>query len=128
MPRPHPRSARLTTRAPGSRPPPPPFGLPAWVEDGEATVVELDGSAGDLSRPQDVAEQIPDSRSFEGRTLVVVLARPAAPAAAWKRLMSMGTPRVSRAARCSALLMRGYVDIEAATDEATSDLAWGWSS
>ena len=92
-------------------------------------MVELDAGGGDLSRAEDVAEQIPDSRSFGERTLVVVLAKPAAPAGAWKRLLAMGGHRIPRAARCSALLMRGYVDIEATTeDSATGDIAWGWSS
>lgn len=91
-------------------------------------MVELDASGGDLSRAEDVAEQIPESRSFAERTLVVVLAKPAAPSAAWKRLLSMGGHRVSRAARCSALLMRGYVDIEATAEDAGGDIAWGWSA
>jgi hypothetical protein len=127
---PSPRSVRFVCRSAvaRARPPAPPFGVSGWVDDGEATVVQLDASEGDLTITEAVASQIPDSGTFAERTLVVVLGRAAGRGGAWRRLLFLGEASMSRAARCSALLMRGYVDIAAGMDAKTSqDLAWGWS-
>ena len=137
MPAPRPESARFVGRSANARAPAPPFGLERWSPDGVATVVELDASDGDLSgterterteHTEAVARQVPDCGSLPPRTLVVLLGVATRGGGAWRKLVRMNTAPVSRAARCSALLVRGYVDIGAAPDAATSqDLVWGWS-
>jgi hypothetical protein len=128
MTRPSPASIRFVGRSAKARAPAPPFGLSGWSEQGEAVAVQLDGAADDLSSAESVLRQIPNCGSFEGRTLVVVLGSAARGGGAWRKLVFMSDVAVPRAARCSALVMRGYVDVGASTDEATSqDLAWGWS-
>jgi hypothetical protein len=131
MSAPRPESARFVGRSANARAPAPPFGLERWSPDGVATVVELDASDGDFSgaeRTGAVARQVPDCGGLPPRTLVVLLGVATRGGGIWRRLVRMNTVSVSRAARCSALLVRGYVDIGAAPDAATSqDLVWGWS-
>lgn len=91
-------------------------------------MVRLDAAAGDLAQTEAVAAQVPAPSSFERRTLVVLLAEASPAGGAWRRLVFLGDAPVSRAARASALLMRGYVGIGASVDGASSqDLVWAWS-
>jgi hypothetical protein len=129
MARPEPRSVRFVGRSPAARQPKPPFGLTGWSDDGEATVVKLDASEADLTAVEAVAAQVPESGAFAERTLVVLLGAATRGGGGWRRLILMGDTSVPRAPRCSALVMRGYVDVGAAVDAGTShDLVWGWSS
>lgn len=128
MPVPRPESARFVGLAPNAKAPPPPFGLKGWSQDGTATVVELDASTSDLSAAGAIAPQLPECDSLPSRSLVVLLGEAGRGGGAWRRLVRMNATPVSRAARCSALLVRGYVDIGAGTDDGTShDLVWGFS-
>jgi hypothetical protein len=121
---PHPSAIRLLTRAPGGNAPKPPFGLAAWSPTAEAVAVLLDAPDGDPHGIAKVAEQVPLASTLPSGTSVVVLGRARSRRRLW-RLLGRTVP-ISRAARCSALLVRGYVDIGAGVDEATgSDLAWG---
>lgn len=71
-----------------------------------------------------IAEALPDPDSLDPRTMVLVVP---SNASFVKRLF--GAKPVSRAARCSALLARGYVDIAARVDaETNTDVALGFSS
>jgi hypothetical protein len=88
-----------------------------------ATVVRLDATGVD---PQDfaaMATQLPHASTLPPRTVVAV------PAVAVRRRRFLrgvlGDRRVTvpRSTRCTALLLRGYVDVHA--DDAT---AWGFSS
>jgi hypothetical protein len=124
---PSPRSIRFIGLAAKARPRVPPFGLSTWSDDGEATAVQLDASAVDVSTPEAAAAQIPPSDGFERRTLVVVLGSAAREGGLWRRLTQGPHAPVSRKARCGALLMRGYVEIAAGKDSSSQDLAWGWS-
>jgi hypothetical protein len=124
---PSPRSIRFVGLAAKARPRVPPFGLSTWSDDGEAAAVQLDSSAADVSTAEAVASQIPPSDGFAQRTLVVVLGSAARQSGLWRRLTGAAEAHVSRKTRCDALLMRGYVDIEAGKDSSSQDLAWGWS-
>jgi hypothetical protein len=91
-------------------------------------VVLLDASGGDLANLAAVAAQIPSAETLVSATPVMVLGEAAAPGPGWSRLFGLGRPKVARALRCGALLVRGYVNIGGALDPATgSDIAWGWS-
>lgn len=90
-------------------------------------VVMLDASAGDLAGVAAIAAQVPDPGAFARRTLVVLLGEASRGGGAWRRLVRMNAAPVSRADRCSALLVRGYIDIGAGSDAAHKDLTWGWS-
>jgi hypothetical protein len=127
MPRPRPESVRLVTRARQAKAPAPPFGLGRWTDDGAAVVLMLDASGGDLAGVQSIAAQVPDPSGFPRRTLVVLLGEASRGGGAWRRLVRMSTTPVSRADRCGALLVRGYVDVGAGVDQGATDLAWGWS-
>ncbi len=128
MPLPTPGSVRFVGRDVKARPRVPPFGLSTWSDEGEATAVQLDATAADVSAADAVAAQIPASDSFAQRTLVVVLGSAAREGGLWRRLTQGPEAPVSRKARCDALLMRGYVNIAAGKDSSSHDLAWGWSA
>ncbi len=106
---------RLVTRARGARPPRPPLGLAAWSPAADAIAVLID--AGDDSIAG-IAAQLPEGASLPSGTPVFVLAKAADVRAFWRLFAPAQT--VPLAARCSALLARGYVDIGA-----DADLAWG---
>ncbi len=99
-----------------------------WSDEAAAIVVELDASTSDLSTVGAVVAQVPECGGLPHRTLVVLLGQAGRGGGTWRRLVRMNVTPVSRAARCSALLVRGYVDIGAGTDDGTArDLVWGWS-
>ena len=122
---PHPDALRLVARAPGARPPRPPLGIGAWSPTADAVAVLLD--AGGDADPQTVAgvvAQLPAASDLAPGTPLLVLGRATDLRAFW-RLFSRSVP-VPRLARCTALLMRGYVDIGAG-DVDGDDLAWGYA-
>jgi hypothetical protein len=91
-----------------------PFGL-AWSEDGEAVAVRV---AGD-----EALDAVPEAGALPPGTLVLVL-----PEAERGRGLfeAFGRRTVSRAARCGALLVRGYVELGAEVEPKSKlDLVFG---
>ncbi|HEX8794494.1 MAG TPA: hypothetical protein VF765_26295 [Polyangiaceae bacterium] len=88
-----------------------------------ATVVRLDATGVDAEDFAALASQLPLASTLPPRTVVAV------PAVAVRRrrflrgVLGDRKVPVSRAARCTALLLRGYVDVHA--DDGS---AWGFSS
>lgn len=107
--------------------------LPAPVaDDADAYAVVLgphDGSDADA-----VARALPDPESLPEGTLVVVLPEIVAPPSLASRLLAaVGRGEHSpRAARCTALVARGYVRVGAAAPDARAkarqELAWGFAT
>jgi hypothetical protein len=128
MIRPRPAALRLLTRASGARAPAPPLGLRAWSTEADAIAVLLDAAEVDVADPAEVAEQIPRAAELRAGTPVFILAA-AVRGRGMLRWLGMRTVPVPRAARCTALLARGYVHVGAGTDDVTgADIAWGVSS
>ena len=126
MKAPRPTALRLVTTAPTSRPPRPLFGLPGWTADAAAAAVLLDATALDRGDAAAVALQLPAAATLPAGTLVVVSGAALRGAGLVGRLFRGATTPVSRAARCGALVARGYVDVGADVDPATKiDVAWG---
>jgi hypothetical protein len=124
---PRPTALRLVTRAPDARLPAPPLGLRSWSPDADAVAVLLDGADFEIDDPAAVAAQIPRATDLPIATLVFVLGAATRGRGVIRWLDR--TLRVPRAARCTALVARGYVSVAAGTDEASgADLAWGLSS
>ena len=124
---PRPTALRLIGRASPSRWPVPPMGLGTWDASAQAVAILLDATSIDVDDPAQVAGQIPAAAELPPATPIFVLGV-AAGRRAVLRLLERRVP-VTRAARCTALLARGYVDIGAGLDEASrADLAWGFSS
>lgn len=126
---PRPPALRLLARAPGGgatgdrgKPGRPPFGLATWDPTAEAIAVRLDAGGDGARTPAGVAAQLPHATTMPSGTLVFVLGKAVAVRSLW-RLFARDVA-VPRAARCSALLVRGYVDI-GADDVSGDDLAWG---
>jgi hypothetical protein len=72
-----------------------------------------------------IARQLPPASTLPEGTPLVVLGVAAGTGGLWGKLLG-GGPSVSRAARCGALIARGYVDVGAAADASTkADIAWG---
>jgi hypothetical protein len=118
-------SQSLMSQTNGTRLPRPPFGLPAWTPTADAVAVSIDMRGADGS-PSAVAAQVPLASALPPGTPVVVLGVAARGASIWTRF-ARGVS-VPRAARCGALLARGYVDIGAGTDDVSgADLAWGFA-
>jgi hypothetical protein len=81
-----------------------------------------------MGDPAAVAAQIPHATELPPATLVFVLAT-AARGSGVLRWLGLRKIPVSRVARCTALVARGYTGIGAGLDDATgSDIAWGISS
>ena len=121
---PRPASLRLMSASSGGRTPRPPFGLRAWDPSADARALLLEVRGRGTCTTADVVAQLPAPASLPPGTTVVVLGTAATDGPLW-RFFARGVP-VSRAARCSALIARGYVDIGAGLDpESGADLAWG---
>ncbi len=121
-----PSALRLVARTPGHKPPRPPFGLRAWSQAAADFAVALEAPADDLRAISDVAEQVPGASTLASGTAVFVLGAAANRNRLW-RLLGRGV-RVTRATRCTALLVKGYVEIGAGIDKASGhDLAWGFA-
>jgi hypothetical protein len=114
---PRPGALRLVTRAQGAKPPRPPLGLAAWSPTADAIAVLLDASD-DATAIAGIAAQLPDGASLPPGTPVFVLGKAADLRPFWR--VFARDVSIPRAARCTALLARGYVDIGA-----DADLAWG---
>jgi hypothetical protein len=124
---PRPGELRLTTRARGAKPPPPPFGLRIWSPDAPALAVWLDATGANLAEIGAVAEQIPSADGLAGGTPVFVLGAAARPGPWWRRVLGGRRILVARETRCTALIARGYIDVSAESGEAGgSDVVWGW--
>ena len=106
---------RLVARTQGARIPKPPLGLAAWSPTADAIAVLLDAGAPSVAS---VAAQLPPSTSLPSGTPVFVLGKAAVKPSFWR--LFAGDVAMPRAARCTALLSRGYVDIGA-----DADLVWG---
>ncbi len=86
--------------------------------------IALDARACDVRDPVAVAARIPDAASREPGTRVCVLGA-ATRGGGWLGRWRRSVP-VPRAARCTALLARGYVGIGAGVDEESgAEMAWG---
>jgi hypothetical protein len=120
---PQPTAIRLVTSARVAKAPSAPFGLSAWSPEASARAVLLDASLFDLTDVGGVAAQIPLATSLPRRTLVAVLDFAQGPERSWRLPLAPRRVHVPLAIRCSALLVRGYVDIAS-----HRDLGWAWSS
>ena len=120
-----PSAIRLVARTAGGKPPKPLFGIGAWIPTAADVAVFLDTPRGDDHRVMSgVAEQLPQASTLPSGTAVYVLGGAASDKRLWRLLGR--TVAVARAARCTALLIKGYVDIGAGVDDVTGvDLAWG---
>jgi hypothetical protein len=85
-----------------------------------AFAVRLDATTLDATSPASVATQIPHADTRPAGSAVVVGALATRKRGALGRLIGDAHVKVPRAARCTALLARGYVGIEAEGDE-----VWG---
>jgi hypothetical protein len=123
---PHVPALRLMARAQSGTlrsPPKPPLGLQAWSPTADAIAVLLDAAADrDPRTIAGVAAQLPLASTLPSGTAVFVLGKAAAARPFW-HLLARRLP-IPRAARCTGLLARGYVDI-GADDVDGDDLAWG---
>jgi hypothetical protein len=125
---PRPAALRLCTSARGTRAPKPPLGLRAWSGDASAVAVLLDATGTDMDDPAEVAAQIPPATDLPAATPLFVLGA-AVRSRGVLRWLGVRTVPVTRAARCSALVARGYVGIGAGVDVTSgADLSWGLSS
>lgn len=91
-------------------------------EPGEVVTVRLDASEADVDEPSVVAQQLPVASTLAPRTRVVVPSTATRRGGVLRRLLGQQRVPVSRAARCTALLVRGYVDIGANDED-----AWGYA-
>jgi hypothetical protein len=124
---PRPEALRLSMRGRGKTPRPP-FGLDGWSSDAIGTAVVLDATEEDLERVESIVTQIPRATSLAPGSPLVVFGSATYEAPSWRRLFGAGRVAVTRAARCSAMLARGYVDIGGGVDDQSgADLAWGWT-
>jgi hypothetical protein len=120
---PHAAALRLVARNLDGKPRRPPLGIAAWTPTADAIAVLLDaGGGGDPGAIAGVAAQLPLAAELPAGTPVFVLGRARARRSFW-RLFARDVA-ISRAARCTALLVRGYVGIGAGSIEG-DDLAWG---
>lgn len=126
MKAPQPSALRLVTTAPTGERARPLFGLSAWTADVPAAAVVLDAASLNGDDAGAVARQLPDASTLPEGTLVVVSGEAIRGVGILGRLFGGGTTAVNRAARCAALVARGYVDVGAGIDPATKiDIAWG---
>jgi hypothetical protein len=89
---------------------------------GASLTVRLDVSDADPEEAAAVAGQIPPASTLSPRTRVTVPGTATRQGGVLRRLLGQRSVPVSRAVRCTALLVRGYVDI-GADDEG----AWGYA-
>jgi hypothetical protein len=79
----------------------------------EPVQVRLDASDTDLDAPAAVASQIPHASTLAPGTRVLVLAAAKRDGGVLRRLLGGRRVPVPRSTLCTALLVQGYVDIEA---------------
>jgi hypothetical protein len=123
---PLPRPAMLRVHPPSSpRPSRAPFGLSAWSDDASAATLVL------LDRTEDasaIASSLPDPASLPAGALVIVAGDSLARRGFFAKLLAGGAADgMTRHARATALLARGYTRIGAGVDAASGlDLVWGY--
>jgi hypothetical protein len=88
---------------------------------GDAVAIRLDATDADVEDPRSFAAQVPHASTLRAGSAVRVLAV-ATRRRALGRWLGDGHAKVARAARCTALLARGYVGITAAGEE-----VWGFA-
>jgi hypothetical protein len=114
-----PKALRLRGPREGARPP---FGLSGFSDDAADVAVALDLDPDDDSVAV-VAAALPSPAELPPNAIVLVLPTRPPPRGLLARLRT--PPPISRAHRASALLARGYVDIEADVDPKSGmDLVW----
>jgi hypothetical protein len=115
---------RLVSRAQGRALPRPPLGIAEWSPAADAIALLLDaGAEVDPRAVAGVIAQLPAASDLPRATPVLVLGRAPAVRAFWHPFARDVV--IPRAARCTALLVQGYVDIGAG-DVDGDDLAWGY--
>jgi hypothetical protein len=128
-PIPCPRELELRAPPNRGRAPRVPFGLAVWSPQASSIAILLDASERDLDDASSVAEQIPRAGDLPPATGVYVLSPGIAHRHGLARWLGPRHVRASRAARCGALLMRGYVGIQAGVDPSSGlDIVYGVSS
>ena len=125
---PRPTALRLWTRTPhgtaGARPP---LGLASFDDAALALAVLVDVSDLDEEDAGAFADQLPAAAELPPATTVFVLDAAVRSRGALRWLGARKVP-LSRAARCTALVVRGYTRVSAGPDPAgRGDLAWGFS-
>jgi hypothetical protein len=88
-------------------------------------LVRLDASGRENLDVAAIAQQLPDPSTLPGDARVVVLPDATRGKGAWLRLVGRAKTPIPRAARCAALLVRGYVGIGAGSDGKETDAVWG---
>ena len=122
---PRPAAVQLITRARNTLAPKPPFGLATWSTEADAIAVLLEGNPM-ADDPATIASQIPHAKERPPGTVVFVFAVAARNRNPLRRWLSPWAVSVSRAARCTALLARGYAALGVGADPASGiDVAWG---
>ncbi len=126
MKAPRPDAIRLYTCVRDVKAPSPPFGLAHWSDDATALAVWLEtGRAEDLAA---IAAQIPQADTLAANVSVAILGTAVRRRGVWGRVFGLGTVIVSTDVRCTALLVRGYVDIGAEpTMHRGACVVWGRS-
>ena len=125
MKAPSPAALRLHTLVRDAKRTTVPFGLSGWNENATDIAVLLQPPTDDGRSLAQIAAQLPDATTLPTDATVVVLARAVRNATSWRRWLGQRVVPVPRALRCSALLVRGYVDIGAAIGQRGEDLVWG---
>jgi hypothetical protein len=90
--------------------------------EGDVVTVRLDASNADVESVAAMALQIPLAGTLAARTPVVVLGAAVRRGGLLRRWLGDKSVPVPRAVRCTALLVRGYVDIGA-----DGSRAWGYA-
>lgn len=104
-----------------------PFGLNRWSDDAPDVAVLLETGADDWKNLDQIVSQLPEAASLPAHATLVVLGTAVRNAGSWRRWLGDRSVPVPRALRCTALLVRGYVDIGATIGERREDLVWGFS-
>jgi hypothetical protein len=126
-----PRPARLKGCFPAGREPPspPPLGVSTWSDtdvDAMLYAIDVREQAGVCAEAALVTAQLPEASELPTGMVVYVLGASTRPRSFFSRLFGGRASTLSRAARGSALLARGYVAIGAGVDEASGfDVSWG---
>jgi hypothetical protein len=120
---PKPDAVRLY-RSSARTPPRIPFGLGTWSDDDAAAIVVALESTDDHAA---IADRLPDPATLADGTLVVVLGDAYARRGLLAKLLPSDAP-ITRHARATALLARGYTRIAAGSDDAGGfDVVWGYA-
>jgi len=122
---PCPAALRLYTRVRDTKRTAVPFGLSGWSENAADVAVLLQTPTDDRKSLAQIAAQLPDVTTLPMDATVVVLGGAVRDAPSWRRWLGQRVVPVPRALRCTALLVRGYVDIGAAIGQRGEDLVWG---